>query len=115
MSEPTNSAPQTTGNVVDVTADLKMRKAQEQFARLWGLVERQERDLQANPKPFLDRATAEIVRCHATLEAVYKAIHPPVFRDRGSPPNFDIRADAMRRLDRASEILGRHLYGSNNA
>lgn len=84
-------------------------RSQRQFARLLKLSQEQEKALAENPKPFLDKAYAELSRHRRLLDDIKAAasgvdemLTPP---PPGPPPYEPIERMFMRRLQRIQKLL----------
>jgi hypothetical protein len=76
-------------NIVPVDFGKDQRESARKLARLLGLVEQRERELLANPKPFLDRAYEEVLRLQLVLKRAHDALQPPApVEITTEPPSF---------------------------
>lgn len=63
-------------NIINIQDQLKHRRAVEQYARLWNLVEQHYDQVRKNPDPFLKRAGELVAAYERRLYEIEVALYP---------------------------------------
>lgn len=94
-------------NVIDITKPLKDKKFIETFAKLWGLVEKQEEEIKKNPEPFLKRAGEDVIKYMNIIEEIRSIFCiSPIHWDKDQVPMLtDPKQDAWEKLRKIEKIV----------
>ena len=88
-----------------LSADL--RRSREQFARLVGLVEAYEKQVEGDPWPFIDLIIARCERAEACINAIAEALDPEpgfMLSDEPAPP-LSFSAEVYARNTKAQRVI----------
>lgn len=97
------------GDVIDGAAGFKRRQAQQQFGRLWRMVQQRRAEVERDPWPYLESAAEETRRLRRIIEAAREALQQmPMMVDEGAPVELlSIEAELHQRQQNALAELRR--------
>ena len=93
-------------DVIDISGDLEIKKVRRQYARLKGLTDKWEADVEQDPWPTIESMYNRILKLEGILRDADDTLNPlPVFIPEGSPIELESPWKDMRILEEARDII----------